>query len=98
LQGSFNPLRHTPTFGAVAHLPLAEQARILSQPDERDQEPTVDAGHPGIEWERMRTEVNGVRRSLGTKAVEQGIGGIGIAAGVGKEGGILREFHQFTLV
>jgi N-acyl-D-aspartate/D-glutamate deacylase len=36
LQGSFNPLRSTPTFAAVAHLTLAEQARILSQPDQCD--------------------------------------------------------------
>jgi N-acyl-D-aspartate/D-glutamate deacylase len=36
LQGSLNPLRGTPSFVAVAGLPLAEQARILSQPEQRD--------------------------------------------------------------
>ena len=35
LQGSFNPLRAAPTFRAVAHLPLAEQAYQLTQPDQR---------------------------------------------------------------
>jgi len=36
MQGSFNPLRNTPTFTAIAHLPLAEQVVFLSHPDERD--------------------------------------------------------------
>ncbi|HEX3795924.1 MAG TPA: amidohydrolase family protein [Acidimicrobiales bacterium] len=37
LQGSINPLRHTPSFQAVAGAPLAEQARRLGQPDAREQ-------------------------------------------------------------
>ena len=36
LQGSLNPLRGTATFQAVADLPLAEQARILSQSEQRE--------------------------------------------------------------
>jgi N-acyl-D-aspartate/D-glutamate deacylase len=35
LQGSFNPLRAAPAFRAVADLPLAEQARQLAQPEQR---------------------------------------------------------------
>ena len=37
LQGSLNPLRGTPTFQVVADLPLAEQARVLTQPERRRQ-------------------------------------------------------------
>ncbi len=37
LQGTVNPLRATPSFAAVAALPLAEQARVLSQPEQREQ-------------------------------------------------------------
>ncbi|MEO6124991.1 MAG: amidohydrolase family protein [Ilumatobacteraceae bacterium] len=37
LQGSLNPLRGTATFQAVADLALADQARILSQPEHREQ-------------------------------------------------------------
>jgi N-acyl-D-aspartate/D-glutamate deacylase len=35
LQGSVNPLGRTPSFRAVADLPLAEQARALSDPERR---------------------------------------------------------------
>jgi N-acyl-D-aspartate/D-glutamate deacylase len=35
LQSSLNPLARCPSFKAVAHLPLAEQARALSQPERR---------------------------------------------------------------
>ena len=37
LQGSVNPLGRTPTFQAVAELPLAEQARLLAEPERREQ-------------------------------------------------------------
>ena len=36
LQGSFNPLRAAPTYRAVVDLPLAEQARQLAQPEQRE--------------------------------------------------------------
>ena len=36
LQGSINPLSRTPSYNAVADLPLAEQARVLSRPDCRE--------------------------------------------------------------
>ena len=37
LQGSINPLSRTPSFQAVAELPLAEQTRLLSEPARREQ-------------------------------------------------------------
>ena len=37
MQGTINPLRSTSPFQAVANLPLAEQARALSAPEQRDQ-------------------------------------------------------------
>ena len=36
LQASLNPLKGTPSFRAVADLPLPEQARILGQPEQRE--------------------------------------------------------------
>ncbi len=37
LQSSLNPLKGTPSFQAVADLPVAEQARVLSAPEHREQ-------------------------------------------------------------
>jgi N-acyl-D-aspartate/D-glutamate deacylase len=58
LQGSINPLANTPTFRAVAGLPLAEQARLLSEPPRR-QRLAEEMQHNGLPFPLDRIFVMG---------------------------------------